>query len=64
MSIRGGKRAVDAVVAAMSKEPPADRPPTEAAAPGLDFAEGTAAVVAKRTAKFVFRGPTASLVQR
>ena len=64
MSIRGSKRAVSAVVAGMCQEPPAYRALTEAAAPGLDFAEGRAAFAARRTAKFVFRGPTAPLAPR
>jgi hypothetical protein len=63
MSIRGGKRADSAVVAGMTKQPPAYRALTEAAALRLDFAEGRAAFAARRTAKFVFRGPTAPLAQ-
>ena len=61
MSIRGGKRSVDAVAAGMCKETPAYRALTEAAAFGPDFAEGRAAFAEKRAAKFTFRGPTAPL---
>ena len=63
MSIRGGKRAVDAIAAGLTQETPRFRALTEAAAFGPDFAEGRAAFAAKRTAKFVFRGPTAPLPQ-
>ena len=63
MSIRGAKRAVDAIAAGMSKEAPVYRALTEAAALGLDFAEGRAAFAEKRVAKFVFRGPAAPLAQ-
>ena len=63
MSIRGGKRAVDAIAAGMGQETPAYRALTEMAAFGHDFAEGRAAFVGKRTAKFTFRGPTAPLPQ-
>jgi len=63
MSIRGGKRAVDAIAAGLTQETPRFRALTEAAAFGPDFAEGRAAFAAKRTAKFVFRGPTAPLAQ-
>jgi enoyl-CoA hydratase/carnithine racemase len=62
-SVRGCKRAVDAVAAGMRQETPAYRALTEAAAFGPDFAEGQAAFVAKRTAKFAFSGPTAPLGQ-
>jgi enoyl-CoA hydratase/carnithine racemase len=60
-SIRGGKRAVDAVAAGMTHETPMFRALAEAAALGPDFAEGRAAFAAKRAAKFAFRGPTAPL---
>ena len=60
-SVRGCKRAVDAIAAGMSQETPAYRALTEAAAFGPDFAEGRAAFAAKRTAKFTSRGPTAPL---
>ena len=60
-SIRGAKRAVDAVAAGMSRETSAYRALTEAAAFGPDFAEGSAAFAEKRTPKFRFRGPTAPL---
>ncbi len=62
-SVRGAKRAVDAVAAGMSKEAPVYRALTEAAALGPDFAEGWAAFAEKRAAKFAFRGPTAPLTQ-
>jgi enoyl-CoA hydratase/carnithine racemase len=61
MSIRGGKRAIDAIAAGLTQETPPFRALTEAAAFGPDFAEGRAAFAAKRTAKFTFRGPTAPL---
>ena len=61
MSIRGTKRAIDAIDAGMSKEAPGYRALTETAALGPDFAEGRAAFAGKRTAKFTFRGPTAPL---
>src|ERR1700722_4569581 len=63
MSIRGGKRAIDAIAAGMSREAPAYRALTEAAALGPDFVEGWAAFTAKRAAKFAFRGSTARLAQ-
>src|SRR5271154_4138283 len=59
-SIRGGKRAVDAVAAGMSQETPGFRALAEAVALGPDFAEGRAAFAAKRAAVFEFRGPRAS----
>ena len=61
VSIRGGKRAVDAIAAGMSQETPGFRALAEGAALGPDFAEGRAAFAAKRAAKFAFRGPTAPL---
>ncbi len=60
-SIRGGKRAVEAVAAGMTVETPAFRALAEAAALGPDFVEGRAAFAAKRPARFVFRGPSAAL---
>jgi enoyl-CoA hydratase/carnithine racemase len=63
MSIRGGKRAVDATAAGMSREAAAYRTLTETAALGPDFTEGRAAFAEKRAAKFAFRGPTAPLTQ-
>jgi hypothetical protein len=60
-SVRGGKRAVDAIAAGMSQETPAYRALTEASAFGPDFTEGREAFAAKRTANFAFRGPTAPL---
>jgi enoyl-CoA hydratase/carnithine racemase len=62
-SIRGAKRAVDAIAAGMSEETPGFRALVETAALGPDFAEGRAAFAAKRTAKFRFRGPTAPLAR-
>jgi enoyl-CoA hydratase/carnithine racemase len=63
MSVRGAKRAVDAIAAGMSKEAPVYRALTEAAARGPDFAEGRDAFAGKRAARFAFRGPTAPLAQ-
>jgi enoyl-CoA hydratase/carnithine racemase len=63
MSIRGGKRAVDAVAAGLAHETPRFRALTEAAAFGPDFAEGREAFAAKRAPNFAFRGPTAPLPQ-
>ena len=63
MSIRGGKRAVDAIAAGLTQETPPFRALTEAAAFGPDFVEGKAAFADKRTAKFIFRGPTAPLAR-
>ncbi|HKI15659.1 MAG TPA: hypothetical protein VKA12_11770, partial [Roseiarcus sp.] len=60
-SVRGCKRAVDAIMAGMSHETPGYRALTEAAAFGPDFAEGKAAFAEKRAPKFRFRGPTAPL---
>jgi enoyl-CoA hydratase/carnithine racemase len=62
MSIRGAKRAVDAVAAGMSEEAPAYRALTEAAALGPDFVEGRDAFAEKRAAKFTFRGPITPLL--
>jgi enoyl-CoA hydratase/carnithine racemase len=55
-SIRGGKRAVDAIAAGMAVETPAFRALTEAAALGPDFAEGRAAFAERRRPQFAFRG--------
>ncbi len=60
-SIRGGKRAVDAIAAGMPVETPAFRALAEQAALGPDFAEGRAAFAEKRTPRFAFRGATAPL---
>ena len=60
-SVRGCKRAVDAVAAGLAHETPAYRALTEAAAFGPDFAEGRAAFAEKRAPKFRFRGATAPL---
>jgi enoyl-CoA hydratase/carnithine racemase len=61
MSIRGGKRAIDAIAAGLTEETPAYRALTEAAAFGPDFVEGHAAFTEKRRAKFRFRGSVAAL---
>jgi enoyl-CoA hydratase/carnithine racemase len=63
-SVRGCKRAVDAIAAGLTHETGSFRALTEAAAFGPDFAEGWAAFAAKRTAQFTFRGPTAPLKPR
>jgi enoyl-CoA hydratase/carnithine racemase len=60
-SIRGGKRAVDAIASGMAFETPDYRALTESAALGPDFAEGRAAFAEKRAPRFSFRGPTAPL---
>jgi enoyl-CoA hydratase/carnithine racemase len=62
-SIRGARRAVDAVAAGMKVETPAFRALVESAALGADFAEGRAAFAEKRTAKFSSRGATLPLSQ-
>ncbi len=62
-SVRGCKRAVDAIAGGMAHETPGFRALTEAAALGPDFIEGRAAFAAKRAAKFAFRGPTAPLAK-
>ena len=63
MSVRGGKRAVDAIAAGLALETRAYRALTETAALGPDFTEGWAAFADKRSPKFAFRGPTAPLTQ-
>ena len=60
VSIRGGKRAVDAVAAGMSQETPGYRALAEAAGLGPDFAEGRAAFAAKRGAISVPRANRAA----
>ncbi len=55
-SIRGGKRAVDAIAGGMTVETPAFRALAEQAALGPDFSEGLAAFAEKRPARFTFRG--------
>lgn len=60
-SIRGGKRAVDAISAGMTMETAAFRALTEQAALGPDFREGRTAFLDRRRAKFTFRGATAPL---
>jgi enoyl-CoA hydratase/carnithine racemase len=62
-SVRGAKRAVDAIAAGMTVETPAFRVLTEHAALGPDFAEGRAAFAEKRSARFTFRGPTPAIPQ-
>jgi len=57
-SIRGAKRAVDAIASGMTVETPAFRALVESAALGVDFAEGRAAFAEKRTAKFFSRDAT------
>jgi enoyl-CoA hydratase/carnithine racemase len=63
-SIRGAKRAIDAIEAGMRTETPAYRVLTEAAALGPDFAEGRAAFAQKRTPKFLSRSRTRPLPSR
>ncbi len=63
-SIRGAKRAVDAIAGGMAAETPAYRALTEEAALGPDFAEGRAAFLEKRNPKFLWRGRTAPLPPR
>ncbi len=60
-SIRGAKRAVDAISAGLTFETTAYRSLAESAALGPDFAEGRAAFAEKRPPKFAFRGPTVPL---
>ena len=60
-SIRGAKRAVEAIAAGMTVETPAFRALVESAALGVDFAEGRAAFAEKRAAKFSSRGATVPL---
>jgi enoyl-CoA hydratase/carnithine racemase len=55
-SIRGGKRAVDAIAAGLAEESPAFRALIERAAAGEDFTEGRAAFSDKRAPNFRFRG--------
>ncbi len=63
VSIRGGKRAVDAIASGLAVETPASRALAEHAALGPDFAEGRAAFAAKRPARFASRGPTPAVPQ-
>ena len=60
-SIRGGKRAVEAIAGGMTVETPAFRALTEQAALGPDFAEGRLAFAQKRPARFAFRGASPTL---
>jgi len=62
-SIRGAKRAVDAIAAGMAVETPAFRALVEQAALGEDFAEGRAAFAEKRAPNFACRTATAPLPQ-
>ncbi len=57
-SIRGAKRAVQAIAGGLAVETPAFRGLTEFAALGPDFAEGRAAFAGKRAPRFGFRGAT------
>jgi enoyl-CoA hydratase/carnithine racemase len=61
MSVRGGKRAVDAIATGLVRETPAYRALTETAALGPDFVEGWDAFAGKRAAKFAYCRPTAPL---
>jgi enoyl-CoA hydratase/carnithine racemase len=60
-SIRGAKRAVDAIQRGMGEESVNFRAAVEDAALGEDFAEGRAAFAAKRAPAFAFRGPTSAV---
>ncbi len=60
-SIRGAKRAVDAIQHGMSEESGDFRAAIEDAALGEDFAEGRAAFAARRAPAFTFRGPTSAV---
>ena len=62
-SIRGAKRAVDAIAGGLLVETPAFRALVESGALGPDFAEGRAAFAEKRPARFAFRGPTPPVPQ-
>ncbi len=55
-SIRGAKRAVDAIAGGLREETPEFREAVEAAALGEDFSEGRAAFQEKRAPGFTFRG--------
>ena len=57
-SIRGAKRAVDAIALGMPRETPAFRRAVEDAALGDDFLKGRTAFAEKRAPTFAFRGPT------
>ncbi len=60
-SIRGAKRAVDAIQRGMSEESGGFRAAIEDAALGEDFLEGRAAFAAKRAPNFTFRGATSAI---
>jgi enoyl-CoA hydratase/carnithine racemase len=60
-SIRGAKRAVDAIARGMEAESGAFRGAVEEAALGEDFLEGRAAFAARRPPVFTFRGATTAV---
>ena len=60
-SIRGAKRAVDAIARGMKEESGKFRAAIEDAALGEDFLEGRAAFAAKRAPNFAFRGATSAV---
>jgi enoyl-CoA hydratase/carnithine racemase len=60
-SIRGAKRMVDAIAAALPLDSQALRAEVDAAARGEDFREGRAAFAAKRPPRFTFRGKSAPI---
>src|SRR5579871_126446 len=60
-SIRGAKRAVEAIASGMAAETPAYRGLVEGAALGADFAEGRAAFLEKRSPRFTGRASTSPL---
>lgn len=55
-SIRGAKRAIEAIAGGLGQESPAFRGMIEQAAAGEDFAEGRSAFLNKRAPEFHFRG--------
>lgn len=60
-SIRGAKRAIDAIARGMNVESGEFRAAIEDAALGEDFLEGRAAFAAKRAPNFTFRGATSAI---